>query len=342
MSGESRGGGLSTPSGPSSQALPPTLQASSEILPHFEAIRCPLCGSDETVTYLQGPDRMYPVPGTFRLARCLACDLVYQNPRLRPQTLARHYPDEYLAYTWPGRSESLMARLGWQYGFERYRRCRFVTRFKHGGRLLDVGCATGTFLADIRDFGNWQPLGVEMNPRAAAIARRRHGLDVVIARFEEMELPARTFDAVTLWDVLEHLPDPGARLRSIRRGLKLDGLLFLSVPVLDSLDARLFRRYWIGFDLPRHLQVFSRQSLTQMLDQAGFRIVATAHPTGSHYSFTQSLRLFLDAHVSNQRFHKALTRWSYSLAFRALLMPYFLMTEGLGLGASLTVAAQPV
>lgn len=312
----------------------------SETQPGFEEIRCPGCGSGEGVPFVQGPDRMHPIPGVFRLVRCPVCDLVYQNPRPTFPLLQRHYPDEYVAYAAP--TEGLTARLGWRYGIERYRRCRFVTRFQREGRLLDVGCATGQFLADMRDFGDWQLLGVEMNPRAALIARRRHGLPVVIARFEELELPPAAFDVVTLWDVLEHLPEPVARLRAVRESLKPDGWLFLSVPILDSLDARLFGGHWIGLDLPRHLQIFSHRSLRHMFRVTGFRIVATAYPTGSHYSFTQSLRLVLQRHVSRPRVREVLERWSYSLVLRGMLFPYFLLTETLGRGPIITVAARPV
>ncbi len=306
--------------------------------PDFEWTECPLCGSPGAKTYLEGPDRVHPIEGTFRLVRCSGCGLVYQNPRPTPGRLARHYPADYEPYRATRRTP--LSRLGWHHGYELYLRCRFVARFKSGGHLLDVGCASGTFLSGIRDFGDWRELwGIEMSPRAAALARRR-GLDVVIGRIEDMALPRATFDAVTLWDVLEHLADPTDQLRRIHGSLKPDGVLFLNVPVLDSLDARLFGRHWIGFDLPRHLLTPSRMTIVRLLEEAGFSVLATGYPTGGHHSFTQSLRLSIDSRFGRSSTQQPLTRLTFSTALRALLMPYILGTGLLGLGASLTLAAR--
>lgn len=308
--------------------------------PGFDWINCPLCGSTLRETLLTGPDRMHAVAGTFQMVRCAECELVYQNPRPTPERLAPHYPNDYGPYRAARRT--LLARLGWRHGYELFRRLRFVTRFKHRGRLLDVGCASGTFLAGIREMGQWDALwGLELSRHAAAAARRR-GVDVVVARFEDQSLPESDFDVITLWDVMEHLPEPVTTLAMVRRSLKPDGLLFLSVPLLDSLDARLFGRYWIGLDLPRHLHVPSRRTLRRLLADTGFVVLAQGYLTGSHHSFTQSLRLLIKARVAHPGAAGLLSDLTASSAFRVALMPYFLATERLGRGADLTLAACPL
>ncbi len=321
------------PSELASLANPTTMPAAG-----FETVGCPLCGSERWSTWLAGPDRAHPSPGHFTLVHCAACGLVFQNPRPSAAALSRYYPSDYMPYG-ADIGRSLAHRLGWRHGLELHRRCRFVARLKTAGELLDIGCATGTFLAGIEDYGAWRAWGIEPDLGAARRARAQ-GLDVVVARFEDMELAPGALDAVTLWDVLEHLPDPVDALRNVRRALRPDGLVVLNVPMLDSLDARLFGAYWCGLDLPRHLTLFDHATLWATLDKAGFIPVATGHPTGSHYSYTQSLRLWLQAHCPG-RPGAVLSRLTYSPALKAGLLPWSAAVEALGLGASLTVAARP-
>jgi SAM-dependent methyltransferase len=306
--------------------------------PGFQVTRCPLCDGPDTRTVLVGPDRAHPRPGAFRLGRCADCGAVFQNPRPAPERLADFYPADYLPYAGTGR-RSLVARLGWPYGYELYRRCRFVSAHKSGGTLVDIGCATGTFLAGLTRFGPWHGWGIEMNLAAARVARQR-GVDVVVARMEDVQLPPGQLDAVTMWDVLEHLADPVGALRVVGEALQPDGVLFLNVPVLGSLDAQLFGPYWCGLDLPRHLTEFDPSSLERALAHAGLRVVSAGCPTGSHYSFTQSLRQAVAARVTNEAWRTRLMRATYSPLLRAAAMPYFLAAESVGRGASLTVAAR--
>ncbi len=313
-------------------AIDPTASA-------FEFVTCPICGTAESAPYLSGPDRAHPRQGLYQLVRCVGCGLVYQNPRPAPDTWAEHYPPSYAPHHAGGRP-SLARRLGWRHGLELYRRCRFVGRHLAGGELLDVGCATGTFLAGVQSFGTWRVWGIEPGLAAARAARRR-GLNVLVARFEEVALHPASLDALTLWDVLEHLPDPVAALARARAALRPAGFVFLNVPVLDSLDARLFGPYWCGLDLPRHLTLFDRASLAACLAAAGLEPVSQGHPTGGHYSWTQSMRQVADAHVPAGATRTAVRRILGHPGLKAMILPYVAATELAGRGASLTVAARP-
>ncbi len=306
----------------------------------FETVSCPLCDASDAAPFRSGPDRAHPHPGTFHLVRCQHCGLVYQNPRPAPTTLATFYPADYAPHA-GARRPGLLRRLGWRHGLELYRRCRFIGRHLGGGELLDVGCATGAFLTSIQDFGAWRVWGIEPGLAAARVARRQ-GLQVMVARFEDVRLSPGTLDAITLWDVLEHLPDPVAALTRARLALRPTGLVFLNVPVLDSLDARLFGPYWCGLDLPRHLTLFDHRSLAACLGAAGLDPVSMGHPTGGHYSFTQSLRQAARAELPPGAARDAILRATYLGATKAALLPYVAATERLGRGASLTVAARPL
>ena len=209
-----------------------------------ETVRCALCNqNDYSILYDNMPDWLTGVPGRFRLAQCRHCQLVYQNPRLNSVEIERHYPPDYESY-YKGTRETL-SPLQWRllnYGLRK----RAAPLFKHckKGRLLDIGCATGHFPHYVREHSQWEAEGVEPNAEAASFAKEQFGLQVHVGYLSNLDLPSHSFDAVTMWDVLEHVPDPHDLLQQIKLILKPDGILLIRVPVLDSLDARLFRAYW--------------------------------------------------------------------------------------------------
>ncbi len=139
------------------------------------------------------------------------------------------------------------------------------------GALLDLGCWVGFLLAEARARG-WRTLGVEPSEFAAAYAREQLGLDVVRAGLLEAELPLRAFDAATMGDVIEHLPDPQRALARVRELLKPGGVLWLAAPDAGSLLARSMGRRWWSV-IPTHVQYFTRDSLSTLLRRCGFEVV---------------------------------------------------------------------
>lgn len=239
-----------------------------------EETKCNLCGADrcqvvfdsgategfEDFAYTITDDRVFPAP---RMVRCASCGLVYASPGIKSQALYAKYRDmcdeTYLSEE-KGRRMSARIILG------------RIMKFKSGGRLLDIGCATGLFLDEARQAG-WQTAGVELSRWAAGVAREKFKLAVFEGLLEEAKYPARHFDAVVMMDVIEHLPDPRGALMEIGRILKPDGILCVSTPDIGSFVSRLLKAKWWGVRLA-HIFYFSRRSLTGMLNAAGFEIIA--------------------------------------------------------------------
>jgi len=159
---------------------------------------------------------------------------------------------------------------------------RVLRRFVKAGRLLDIGCSTGLFLRKARDAG-WRAQGLEYSPDSSRIAREQHHLEVRTGELLPDTYPAETFDVVTMWDVIEHVPDPFTTLVRIRRILAPDGRVLLKTPNATGLYPRLSLKlaallgFWGHAEPPGHLFQFSVESLSRMAERAGFRVVGVCH-----------------------------------------------------------------
>ena len=192
----------------------------------------------------------------------------------------------------------------------------------------------------MRKQGNWELYGVEPNENAAKIAQEQYNLNVKVSLLEEAEYPDRFFDVVTLWDVLEHLHDPKAQLREIYRILKPDGFIIFRVPNANSLDAKLFKQYWAGLDAPRHLYVFTFDTLNKLLTSTGFRIIDKNTNSGSYPTFLISLRFYM---VCN-RISKIVKQWIMKILShpicRLLTAPLFFITSISSQGPQMVITAR--
>jgi SAM-dependent methyltransferase len=150
------------------------------------------------------------------------------------------------------------------------------------GSLLDVGCATGDFLQAFHAISDWDVMGLEIVPEAAAAARAK-GLSIIEKKLEDANLEAGTFDVITLWDVLEHMPDPTQILKICYDVLKPGGMLVIKCPDPAGKEAALFKESWIGYEAPQHLFGFPKMVLVNKLRGIGFESVTTSQ-TGSDYS----------------------------------------------------------
>lgn len=140
------------------------------------------------------------------------------------------------------------------------------------GKLLDFGCGTGDFLVEAKRAG-WTCTGFEPNENA-----RQRAISKEIQLSESIEtLPPASFDAITLWHVLEHVHDVNHHLEVFSKLLKPDGILVIAVPNFRSFDAVHYQNYWAAYDVPRHLWHFSRTAITKLAAKAGMYVVRQ-HP----------------------------------------------------------------
>lgn len=306
----------------------------------METIRCGLCGADDTEVIFEEKDRLHGIEGTFNLVRCHQCGLIYLNPRPTIEEMTRYYPEDYSPYQYLGEHPSWFVRWGYIYGQKKLYHA-VVTRVNiKKGRILDIGCSTGGFLTGMREWGGWEPYGVEINPYAAKYAQEHLGLNVTVGELFDAHYPNAAFDVVTLWNVLEHLHQPIATLSEIGRIIRPGGLLVLTVPNIDSVEAKIFGRYWAGLDAPRHLYLYSRNVIKKILDSTGFELVEVASFTGRYSVLSMSLGFWIDEKVTDLNRKTFLKRCVNSFLPRLLTLPYYFIADHLNQSSVMTIFAR--
>jgi SAM-dependent methyltransferase len=205
----------------------------------------------------------------YTIVRCTTCGLRFLEPQPSDDELASLYSEDYYL----SQDSRRRGYEGYATDADNWRRT-FRDRLRdlpaRPGKLLDVGAATGFFVEQARAIG-WDAIGLEPSDWAAEFARRELGMNVVTGTLESTHFPDQAFDAVTLWEVIEHVPDPMVTLEEIRRILRPGGRLVLSTPDSGSFAARASGGRWLGWrKVPEHLFFFDRSNLDRLLVRAGF------------------------------------------------------------------------
>jgi SAM-dependent methyltransferase len=238
---------------------------------NLESIPCDLCGTSNTQPYLCVRDRIYGLPGEFNLVQCSQCGLLYINPRPDRSSIGAYYPDlEYHAFH---ASDGIKAKLLDQLRMNNAR--SLMAGLPKGARILEIGCGTGDLLLALRDLGA-EVMGIE--PNAAAVkSAREHGLNVEIGMLDDVQLAPAQFDLVLMKYALEHVHSPSETLAAIKKLLKPGGQGVFWVPNAASLDARLFGESWRGLDAPRHLYVFTPDTMRRFMEKIGMQVTAIGY-----------------------------------------------------------------
>ncbi|MEZ4757649.1 MAG: methyltransferase domain-containing protein [Flavobacteriales bacterium] len=235
-----------------------------ETLPH-----CPICRSTTFRPGVTIKDHSI-TQESFQVVACSSCGFTFTNPRPLANELDRYYAsDDYISHS--NRSRGLKEHL---YQLARRRAIRgkhnLIARYHPNGRVLDIGCGTGQFLAYLASRG-YLVQGVEPSTTAREQAIREHALAVVPAITGI--IAQENFQVATLWHVLEHVPDLRATFKRLYALLAKGGLLVIAVPDRESWDATHYGTDWAAWDVPRHLSHFRRDDLKTLLREHGFELL---------------------------------------------------------------------
>ena len=262
---------------------------------------CPVCGANTRILLHEGlTDRVFfCAPGYWSMYRCESCASAYLDPRPTPATIGLAYQRYFTHDDAPSYSSlSFLGKIrrrfangdrNFRYGTRDYPASklgilaarlipntrafidsgmRHLPKVTAGKRLLDVGCGNGQFLSRARSAG-WDVVGIDLDPKAVEAACGQ-GLDVRLGGVDELDPVVEQFDVITLAHVIEHVHHPVGVLQACYGLLKPGGFIWIDTPNIASEGHRVFGANWLHLDPPRHLTLFTLESMCSALSATGF------------------------------------------------------------------------
>lgn len=291
----------------------------------FEDIPCNLCGNDDAgidILYEADAEKIPRTTERFReiyssastdvfyerVVRCKRCGLIYISPQPRRELIINGYAsaeDEQYVSQEKGRLITFKNCL------------KTVRQLSPTGRLLDIGAASGIFVKAAKDAG-YDAYGVEPSMWMSNFAKERYGVTVFPGVLEDAKFDDNSFDVITMWDVLEHVPDPMSTLKEVKRILKPGGFLVVNYPRINDVLGKIFGRKW-WFLLSVHLFYFTPETLSAYMERLGFeKKIHKPHFQRLSYDYLVGrLNVY-------SRFLANIAKLPYIIpGFKNLLIPYF-------------------
>lgn len=235
----------------------------------FEKItQCPICSSDLIDNYMVCKDHM--ITGeSFAITQCTQCSFLFTNPRPTTKDLGKYYQsDEYISH-----SNKSTNPINWIYKIARHftlaKKVKLINKISTKKTILDYGCGTGDFLVACKKSG-WNINGLEPDTNARTNASEKTKIKI-LSQLTEITNTDKV-DVITMWHVLEHIPELNHTLELVKQQLTKKGKLLIAVPNYQSFDAEYYKANWAAYDVPRHLYHFSQKTMKLLLKNHGLRI----------------------------------------------------------------------
>ena len=245
-----------------------------------EKISCNLCGSKNFTFLFEARDRLHGIEGTFSYVRCSECGLVYMNPQVVPEDIGELYPSDYAPHSTTAKGSAATIRSLYNQLMKIPVSAQFIRwvtnvkisndiyrRLNQNSRVLDIGCGAGAFLNRVKTEKGCEVYGVDISEAAVDAAKNSFGLNIFKGTIVEAPFEKGSFDVVTAWWYLEHVPDPDATAARISSLLKPDGYCIIGVPNFESFNAKGFKDRWYHLDCPRHLCIWTPSAMKRLLEQ---------------------------------------------------------------------------
>lgn len=195
-------------------------------------------------------------------------ELLVTHPQPTPEQLPSYYESaDYISHT-DGKRTLFEKAYQFVKGIALANKLQLINSLSPKGAILDIGAGTGDFLLTCKNDG-WQVTGIEPSTKAQSIAMSK-GITMTAS---QNDLPDHSFDVITMWHVLEHVPDLEAQLHSLKRLLKPEGTVIVAVPNFKSYDAQHYQSFWAAYDVPIHLWHFSKIAIEKLFAQQAMQLV---------------------------------------------------------------------
>lgn len=240
-------------------------------MPDIHYTQCPVCGSQQLEKVFFAKDHTVSCK-EFEIVHCNDCTLRFTQDVPSVEEIGAYYKtDSYISHT--NTSKGFINKMYQQVRVRTMKQKADIIKKHTGlktGKLLDVGCGTGTFLHTMQQ-QDWKVTGLEPDPDARKLAKDLYGIETAPSH-HLFTLPAKSFNAITMWHVLEHVHQLHEYVAQLKNLLADGGKLFIAVPNYTSRDAKAYQQHWAGYDVPRHLYHFSPQTMNVLMNGHGLKI----------------------------------------------------------------------
>lgn len=245
-------------------------------------MKCIICGTNNWKYLFDARDRMFGFPGKFSEHKCTSCGFVRLSPKQTNLQLKKYYPSsDYYSYS-GSEQLSFFGKLR-RYLVVHYYKPTVVSRllgvflkvpampkWVENGKILDIGCGSGETLS-LLQLAGWDVYGMDIDEKAIQVAKKRGIKNVLVGPYERLlDYKDNYFDVIRLYHVIEHIDDPENCFRLAYKKLKKGGQIIVGTPNVSSTIAHLAKQYWYNLDCPRHLYLFSPETLSLMASKSNF------------------------------------------------------------------------
>ncbi|WP_425389672.1 class I SAM-dependent methyltransferase [Ekhidna sp.] len=231
---------------------------------------CPVCNHTQFNNHIICDDHSVSKE-SFALVKCMKCQLVFTNPRPKPEHLHKYYEsNQYISHTDRANSLiNLVYKIVRKYTLRK--KLQLVAKYARDNKsLLDYGCGTGDFLRTCRD-NNWQAYGYEPDTKARDIAMQKND-QAVVGSLSDLKPGVQI---ITCWHVLEHVSDLKNTVKTLKNKLNDGGYLILALPNHQSYDANYYQEFWAAYDVPRHLYHFDQHAIKSFASKHKLKLIDT-------------------------------------------------------------------
>ena len=231
---------------------------------------CPICLSSDLQKKFNCTDHSTSKE-KFTIVSCETCDFKFTNPRPKDKSLGSYYKsDKYISHT-----NNKKGLFNWMYHTVRKysitTKLNLLKKISKNKNHLDIGCGTGEFLNACKNSG-FKTEGIEPSKLAREQAINNYNLSVT-HNTELDQFKSSQFDTISMWHVLEHIPELNKTIREFNRILNKNGKVIIAVPNHNSWDAKYYKEYWAGWDTPIHLWHFSKLSIEKIFKIHDFKLI---------------------------------------------------------------------
>jgi len=228
---------------------------------------CPVCDNETFTVFLECPDHFLSKE-IFAISKCNNCGFLFTNPRPKARKLSSYYKsDDYISHS-NSRKGFQNLLYQWVRNYTIAGKLKLINTYKQQGSILDIGCATGEFLNYCKT-KKWNALGIEPDESARQKGIEKYSL-VIEDESHLTTISKDSFDVITMWHVLEHVPLLNERIDQLHKLLRADGYLFIAVPNANSQDAKFYNSFWAAYDVPRHLYHFTKDTIALLFSKHSF------------------------------------------------------------------------